>query len=544
MKKVTVSRENKSRKNARERRVVKKPEVHELNPTHNLPDNLKKALAMLKEALGEEWATDDPAVTCAYARDQSFTPAVYPHIVCLPASTEEVREVYRIANECLVDVMPYGTGISTVGATITQYGGILCDLGRMDQILEIDGRNLYARIQPGVRFCDLQVEAQKVGARLTNPSTSATAGVISNMVACNINTMACKYGFGCDNVIEVVMVLPTGEILETGPRSCGMIPAHAPGPGPDVSNLYRYSLGTLGVVTEMTIRLYPQPAFEKAFFASHNEDRLDEVIDALYVVAQENQAIELAHLQNTFFGNFMAETNREAERLVGVMPRNNIMAIFGGSTEEEAQLKVDTIGQAVLETSPIFELLDADYINELADSMGIHTDRWLKYMRETVRVQRVKGSFLIGALVDHLDNFKGIEREMRRVTTSQVGTNDGVFRPDDASAYFQPYHMGRMAYLEYDLYSDQSTADDTVRMNLGYFRATLSGMAKGAIFAAGLGAMLKGIPKLDLALPLIMPNFTAYMEAFAALKKELDPNNISNRRWNYDTGEMSKISIV
>ncbi len=524
------------------RRIVKIPTRHESAPVNNLEENLRRAGEMFRAALGDEWVSSDPAVLCGYARDQSFTPATYPHLVVLPASTEEVSEVFRIANECLVDVMPYGTGVSTVGATIPVYGGVVCDLRRMDQILSIDAERMQAVIQPGVTFCMLQAEAQLRGLRLTNPSTSATAGVISNHTMCNINTMASKYGFGMDNILEFLMVLPTGETLEAGPRACGMEAAHVPGPGPDLSSYFRYSMGTLGVVTEMTIRLYPEPRFLHQLYPAYDEDRLDDVIEALYRIGRDNLALELAHLQNTFYGIFIGDDNKETERLVAAMPRNNIMSFFGGATREEAVLKAELTRKVVAGVSPLFDFIDAETMYDLAGDK-VNLDRWSKYFRETVRVQRVRGSFYIGALIDRLDNFLGTEQAMRAITTDQVGTNDEVLRPDDASAYFQPYHMGRMAYLEFDLYTNQADKDDLLRVLLGYLRASFGGMGRGALFAAGAASLVQGLPLLDLALPMILPNLLPYLDTVTALKMETDPNNICNRRWDYESGEMKKLIL-
>lgn len=533
---------SKYKKEMSERRVVRLPTVHEVEPDHNRPQNLEKALVMLEEALGGEWATDDPAIAVGYSRDQSYFPAVLPHIVCLPASTEEVREVYRIANECLVDVMPYGTGISTMGATIPLYGGIECDLRRMDEILEIDTKNMYARVQPGVNYCELQAEAQKRGLRVTNPSTTATAGVISNHMVCNINTMSCKYGFGMDNVIEVLAVLPDGEIFQGGPRACGMLPAHVQGPGPDAANLFRYSAGMLGIVTELTLRLYPEPAFPRRFYALYAEDELEKIVEGLYATAREDLAIELLHLQDTFFGIIGSKTNKEAESLAQLMPRNNIVAIVGGYSEEEALAKTDILKEVCEGVSRDFNYITMEQMDEMMP--GIDPGRAMKYMRDTARVQRVRGSFLIGALIDHLENFLEVEKNMRYVTTSQIGTTGDVFRPDDASGYFQPYHMGRVAYMEYDLYTNQSDRDDLVRVLLGYFRASFAGMGDGALFAAGATMLLKGMPMFDLMVQLMMPSLGPFAEAFTALKMEIDPNNVSNRRWDYETGKMSKYSLI
>ena len=205
-------------KNIRDRRVSGVVMQFEEEPLHNHPEDLEKAKALLQETLGSEWVTDDLNILIGYSRDQSPFPAQYTHLVCLPSTTEEVSQIYKIANECKVDVMPMGTGLTTMAIHIPLYGGIIMDLRRMDQVLETDGANNFMRIQPGINYLHAQVDAQKVGCRVLNPSTAATAAVISNHGFCNINTLASKYGFGMDNVIETTMVMPDGTIMKTGPR--------------------------------------------------------------------------------------------------------------------------------------------------------------------------------------------------------------------------------------------------------------------------------------------------------------------------------------
>ena len=100
--------------------------------------DIQNAIEELREALGDEWVSDDLAITVGYSRDQSFTPAGYPDIVVLPKTTADVQAIYRIANKYLIDIIPYGTGINLFGATIPPYGGLICDLRRMDEIYEID----------------------------------------------------------------------------------------------------------------------------------------------------------------------------------------------------------------------------------------------------------------------------------------------------------------------------------------------------------------------------------------------------------------------
>ena len=540
----TTASGSRLREAVRERRIVGRPLVMEKDPVHNRAENLALALAALKEALGEEWATDAPSILCGYARDQGMQPASYPHIVCMPASTEDVQSVYRIANEYLVDIMPYGTGLSTVGAHFPLYGGLMVDLRRMDRIIELDGENMFATIQPGINYLELQAAAQRVGCRLLNPSTSATAGVLSNLLFCNINTMSSKYGFGMDNIIDMEAVLPTGEVLKTGPASYGAVKGHVQGPGPDVSTLLRYGLGTLGTVTAITVRLYPEAPYHAQVFPCYEEDRLDVVADALYLVSQDNLSLELAHLMNSFYGIFMGGTNAEASKLAEMMPRHNLLTIFGGETEEEAQLKADVTQRSLEKAFPMIDYLPGEALKDLTeDDEFVDFEKWVKYFNVTTRVMRVRGSFMIGALIDKIENMVEVERGMRTACTNQVGTTDGPLAPDDASTYLQPYHMGRSAYLEYDMYTNQCDKDDLIRIQLGYGRATGGAMAKGMCFAAGLIALIKGIPQAEMAPAVARPNVVPLLNAFTAFKMALDPNNISNRRWEYDTGVVKKISL-
>lgn len=531
------------REELRARRVVHRPLVMEKDPEHNRRESIEAALAALRESLGEEWATDAPSVLCGYARDQSFTPASYPHIVCLPGSTQDVQEVYRIANEYLLDVMPFGTGLTTAGLALPPYGGILCDLRRMDQIVEIDGENMFVTIQPGVNYLMLQAAAQRVGCRLLNPSTSATAGVISNHLFCNINTMASKYGFGMDNILEVEAVLPTGEILKTGAMSYGAAQGHVAGPGPDLSTMFRYAFGTLGIVTRMTVRLYPEAPFHQQIFPAYEEDKLEVLAEALYVLAQDNLSLELAHLMNSFYGIFIGDTNREASKVAELMPRHNLLTIFGGETAEEADVKAAVTQKMLEESFPMFDYLPKEALEDMTEENEfVDMEKWVKYFNVTVRVQRVRGSFMIGALIDKLNNMVGIEKTMRTACTNQVGTTDDALPPDDASTYLQPYHMGRSAYMEYDVYTNQCDKDDLIRILMGYGRATATAMSQGMIIAAGGGALVKGVvPMMELAMAAAQPNMLQLLDAFTKMKMSLDPNNISNRRWEYDTGCMKKV---
>ncbi len=526
---------------------------HEAEPFHNKPEDVARAKEMLAAALGDEWVSDDPVMLIGYSRDQAPLPSIYPHLVVLPETTEEVAEVYRIGNECGVDVMPMGTGLTTMSLHIPMYGGIMMDLRRMDKILEVDGENCYMVIQPGVNYLMAQVEAQKAGCRVLNPSTAATAGVISNHAFCNINTLASKYGFGIDNIIDMTMVMPDGTILKTGPASYGAVKAHVPGPGPDMAPLFRYAFGQLGTVTEMTLRIYPEAEHILYLLPSYEPDDLGAVIEVLYKVANENLTLELASMQNSFFGIFIGATNKESSALADTFPRNVLLSIFSGSTEEEAALKADIISKIILDINPDWDFIPVESVEDLVEDVrSVNLDRWQKFFNVTVRVMRVRGSFLIGALIGHLDNFLKAESKMRVATSDQAGHTDDPLPPDDASTYLQPYHMGRSAYMEYDLYSNQGDKDDNMRMFVTYMRALITGLlGEGLVMACGLIPLTKGmpvalpegLPPVDELMALAMPGAATFMDTMTAFKMAVDPNNISARRWDYETGLCKKIHL-
>lgn len=528
------------------RRVTPRPVVMEKDPTHNTPENVAKAVVELKKAIGDQWVSDSPAVCCGYSHDQARNPSVFPHIVCMPKGVDDVKAIYKIANEFLIDVMPVGTGLSCAGLTIVAWGGIVMIMTRDDTIYEIDGDNMFATIGPGVTYLQLQAASQPEGLRTLNPSTSATAAVLSNHLFCNINTMAGKYGFGQDNIMNVEAILPNSELVNTGSRAIDSITGHCQGPGPDVSAMWRFHFGTLGCLTKMTVRLYPEAPFHQQLFPAYEVDDLSILALALHDVARDNLSLELAHLMNSFYGIFIGSDNKEAAKVVEMMPRHNLLTDFGGETQEEADLKCEVTKTMLDEKHGIFDYLPPESIKIMTEDLEhVNVDKWLKYFNVTVRVQRVRGSFLIGALIDKLTNMVGIEKIMREVCTNAVGTNDAALPPDDASTYLQPYHMGRSAYMEYDVYACRADVDDLLHVEIAYWSATMAAMHKGMIIAAGGLTLMKGMmPGFNMAIAAGMPNLVPEMEAFVAMKKTIDPNNISARRWEYETETMKKIFLA
>ena len=175
-----------------------------------------------------------------------------PDVVVYPESGEEVVEVLRYADERGVPVVPFGQGSSLEGHTIPVRGGISLDLGRMDRILEIRPDDFVARVEPGVTHGKLNAALKEHGLHFpVDPGWDASIGGMAGTNASGTN--AVRYGAMRDQVLGLEVVLPGGKVMHTG----GL--AMKSSAGYHLTGLFVGSEGTLGVFTEITLRLYPIP---------------------------------------------------------------------------------------------------------------------------------------------------------------------------------------------------------------------------------------------------------------------------------------------
>jgi D-lactate dehydrogenase (cytochrome) len=177
---------------------------------------------------------------------------VRPDAVVYPESREEVVDVLRFANEHRIPIVPFGEGSSLEAHTLPLHGGISLDLGRMDSILEVRPDDFIARVQPGVTHGELN--ASLAGHGLLFPVDPGWDASLGGMAGTNASgTNAVKYGVMRDQVLGLEVVLGDGMVMRTG----GM--AMKSSAGYDLTGLFVGSEGTLGVFTELILRLYPLP---------------------------------------------------------------------------------------------------------------------------------------------------------------------------------------------------------------------------------------------------------------------------------------------
>lgn len=214
-------------------------------------DVLKIAEKELSSLLGERCSTAQ-SVRDQHGKDESWHELCAPDIVCFAASTIEVSEIIKICAKYKIPVIPFGAGTSLEGHINAVEGGVSIDLGQMNEVLFVHEEDLDCVVQPGVRRKQLNEYLRDTGLFFPiDPGADATIGGMASTRASGTN--AVRYGTMKDNILSLTVVLPDGRIIKTGGR------AKKSSAGYDLTRLYIGSEGTLGVITEVTLRLYGIP---------------------------------------------------------------------------------------------------------------------------------------------------------------------------------------------------------------------------------------------------------------------------------------------
>ena len=225
-------------------------------PAHLLPRLAPRPVpAAMLEALQARFGarcSTALAVREQHGRDESPFDAPPPEAVVFCASTDDVAEVVKLADQYAVPVIPFGTGSSLEGHLLAVQGGVSIDLSRMNAIVAVQPEDLTVTVQAGVTRMQLNNEIRHTGLFFPiDPGADASLGGMSATRASGTN--AVRYGTMRENVLGLTVVTASGEVIRTGTR------ARKSSAGYDLTRLMVGSEGTLGVMTEITLRLYPLP---------------------------------------------------------------------------------------------------------------------------------------------------------------------------------------------------------------------------------------------------------------------------------------------
>lgn len=284
---------------------------------------LSKELARF---LGDRFTTSDYE-RHQHGKDESALPPMPPDAVCFPLSTEEVAEIIRLCYHYQTPVIPFGAGSSLEGHVFAPYGGVSVDLSRMDKILRVSVDDLDCTVQAGVTRQQLDQYLRREGVFFpVDPGADATFGGMASTRASGTN--AVRHGTMSDNVLALTVALPGGEVIHTGTR------ARKSSAGYDLTHLFVGAEGTLGIITEITLRLQGLPEAMSAAVVGFTE--FDAAVKAVAEIRQAG--IPVARIE--FLDEVMVQAVNQFSGL-SLAERPTLFLEFHGSTttvHESAEL--------------------------------------------------------------------------------------------------------------------------------------------------------------------------------------------------------------
>ena len=226
----------------------------------------KKVVDTLKSIVGDENVLTDAGDLLTYSYDGTpDQPQVLPEVVVMPESEEEIVQIVKLAKEEGLHIYTRGSGTNLSGGTIPLRKGIVLVTTRMNKIVEVDAENLTATVQPGVVINTLNDAVSPYGLMYPpDPGTVKTATMGGSVSESSGGLRGLKYGVTKDYVMGVRMVLANGEVVTFGGKSVKNVAGY------DLTKLVCGAEGTLGIITEILVKLIAKPQYSKTMTATFN----------------------------------------------------------------------------------------------------------------------------------------------------------------------------------------------------------------------------------------------------------------------------------
>ena len=492
----------------------------------------------LVNILGQEYVSDDPGVMEAYSRE-SQTPSFLTRgrfeFVVLPGNTQEVREIVRLANRYQFPYSVASTGLYFTTTSALKPYWCLLDLKRMSHI-EIDEKNMYALVEPYVTHAQVSAEAMKNGLVNGTPEAGSQSSSLANHVAFGFQGTGYRSGFAASNVLGVEWVLPTGEVLTTGSLAN---PAGGyqwgEGPGPDLRGLLRGligSVGALGVITRMAIKLYAWPG-PRAFpvagvspakkselpqerFRWHlfNYATLQSAIDAMREIGK-CEIGGMVHAWPPIYYNWWWAKSREEYWKTwqeGYWQKHVshcvAVCLWGYASEKQVEYEEKVLKQIAGETGgePVPEEVFKRWVPYAANN----------WIRDTnaCRMMRIGGGYGLAHI--SYDSLDDASRSLP-VSWEIVDKYSPPFLDNEHPAWVAPYDLGHYALAEAEFPREKTDENDSIIGKMVYEMAerVARDSAVGAITNLGPGGVTAAAFPVSIAL-------------LARIKKGLDPANLAN----------------
>ena len=261
-------------------------------------------LEQIKSIVGAEYVFTDAESFEKYGSDETEKLHYSPAVVVKPRKTEEIAALMQLANKHLIPVTPRGAGTGLTGGALPHLGGLVIAMERFNQILEIDERNLQVTTEPGVITEVLQNAVKEKGLFYPpDPASKGSCFIGGNISENSGGPKAVKYGVVKDYVLNLEIVLPTGEIIWTGSNVLKNATGY------NLTQLIVGSEGTLGIVTKIVLRLIPHPKFDLLMLAPFDSlEKASEAVSAIFRAGITPSAMELMEIESIRLASKLCES--------------------------------------------------------------------------------------------------------------------------------------------------------------------------------------------------------------------------------------------
>ena len=453
-------------------------------PAANFDDGF---VAALREILGDR-VTTSASVREHHGRGEDYFQAMPPDAVCFPHTTKEVAAVVGLCASHKVPLIPFGVGTSVEGHVTAPHGGICLDLSQMNRVVEVNEEDLDVRVEAGVTRKQLNEYLRDTGLFFPiDPGADATLGGMAATRASGTN--AVRYGTMRENVLGLTAVLADGRVIRTGGR------ARKSSAGYDLTRLLIGSEGTLGVITEVQLRLYGIP--EKISAAVCQYPTLADAVNTVIVTIQSRVPVARIELMD----QAMMGATIAFSKLEGYEAKTTLFYEFHGSTASVAE--------------------QAETVKAISDDHGGSAFLWAARTEDRNKLWQARHDAYYAALAMAPGKFAvstdvcvPISRLAECITESQIDAREaGYDAPILGHVGDGNFHMVFMV--------DRDDAADVARAKAANERLVHRALAMGGTCTGEHGI---GFGKIDF----LISEHGEAVSVMRTLKQALDPDNIMN----------------
>ena len=461
--------------------------------------------------VGSEYIFDDHDTLEKYSKDHSFVQPRSPSYVAYPKNAEEVQGIVKYANQHSIPITPRSSGISFCGAGIPSQGGVILDLTRMNQILEVDGRDRKVKVEPGVTWTQVQNELEEQGLMVCNPLLPhpLKSVLTSSMEREPILIPKSEYN---ETFQTGEMVLANGEMFYLG-TAIGK--SHIGRSSPEhfipSARLFLGAQGTLGIITWAILKAEWLPTLDKLFFIPF--DRIEDLPKPIYRMQRRMLGNECLVLNSFNLAAILAEKwpdDFEALRET-LPPWTLILCLSAGNRFPEEKIEYEE--EALMEVA---SELHFDVLRTVCGIGGLDK-KVMPILRKPWTKDGYWKFFYKGSCHDiffytTLNRVPEFTKAMHEVAVKYG------YPTRDIGFYLQPVERGRISYCQYGFHCDPNDAKDTERVRCLYYEASERAISMGGVFTTPYG------PWADT----VYSRAATYTAVMKLVKRTFDPNNIMN----------------